>query len=58
VVEKRDRGNDEEREWAQELREEVKQKLMVARVPIYPSIEQAARAANKLIDYYQRRDSR
>ena len=58
VVEERDRGNDKEREWAQELREEVKQKLMAARVPIYPSIERAARAANKLIDYYQRRDSR
>ena len=32
--------------------------LMAAGVPFYPNIEQAAEAGSKLIDYYQRRESR
>jgi hypothetical protein len=58
VVEERNRGNHEEREWAQQLREEVKEKLIASSVPIYPSVERAARAANKLVDYYQHLASR
>ncbi|UCB43731.1 MAG: CoA-binding protein [Dehalococcoidales bacterium] len=52
-------GNgDDEQAWVQELMEEVKVGLMAAGVPFYPNIEQAAEAGSKLIDYYQRRESR
>jgi acyl-CoA synthetase (NDP forming) len=58
VVEERNRGSSDDREWAQELMSEIKEKLMADSVPVYPSIERAARAASKLIDYYQYRKSR
>jgi acyl-CoA synthetase (NDP forming) len=53
VVEERNRGSSDEREWMQDLIKEVKERLIAAGVPFYPSIERAARAASKLIDYYQ-----
>lgn len=34
---------------------EVATKLIEAKIPFYPTIERAARAASKLIDYYQQR---
>lgn len=34
---------------------EFKMKLMAANVPIFPNIGRAARAASKILDYYQRR---
>ena len=58
VVEERNRGSEDDREWAQELMKEIKEKLIAASIPVYPSIERAARAASKLIDYYQHRESR
>ncbi len=36
---------------------ELKTKLIAANIPFYPTIGRAARAARKLIDYYQKRDS-
>ena len=60
VMEERGQGrnNDDDHSWVRELMEEVKAGLMAAGVPGYPSIERAAGAASKLIDYYQRRESR
>jgi len=51
-------NDDAEQTWVLELMEEVKVGLMAAGVPFYPSIERAAEAASKLVDYYQRRESR
>jgi acyl-CoA synthetase (NDP forming) len=50
-------ADDEDFAWMRELMVEVKEKLVSANIPVYPSIGQAARAASKLIDYYQRRRS-
>ncbi|HEY32331.1 MAG TPA: hypothetical protein G4O10_04430 [Dehalococcoidia bacterium] len=59
IEEHRLRGNDDdEQAWIQELLEEVKAGLIAAGVPFYPSIERAAEAGSKLVDYYQRRESR
>jgi acyl-CoA synthetase (NDP forming) len=44
--------------WVPDFLEEVKIKLMAASVPVYPSIERAAIAASKLIDYYQHKVAR
>ena len=50
-------NDDAEQTWVLKLMEEVKVGLMAAGVPFYPSIERAAEAASKLVDYYQRRES-
>ncbi len=50
-------SDDDDYAWMRELMEEVRDKLVAASVPVYPSIGRAARAASKLIDYYQRRES-
>ena len=50
-------NSDAEQKSVRELMAEVKAGLIAARVPFYPSIERAAEAASKLIDYYQRRES-
>ena len=34
---------------------EVTEELIAANIPVYPSIGRAARAARKLVDYYQKR---
>ena len=52
------RGNGEDQSWAAKLMEEVKVRLRAAGVPVYASIDRAAEAASKLIDYYQRRKAR
>jgi len=49
--------NDDEYAWMRKLMEEVRVKLIAANIPVYPNIGRAARAASKLIDYYQRRES-
>jgi acyl-CoA synthetase (NDP forming) len=41
----------------QEVLEEAKEKLQAFNVPVYPSIERAATAASKMIDYYQHKQS-
>jgi len=60
VMEEQIQGGDDDAEqtWALKLMEEVKVGLMAAGVPFYPSIERAAEAGSKLVDYYQRRESR
>ena len=50
--------NDDSQAAVQKLMEEVKERLAAAGIPYFPGIEQAAEAASKLIDYYQRRESR
>jgi len=60
VIEEQGQGgnSDAEQAWVQELMEEVKAGLIAAGVPFYPSIERAAEAAGKLVDFYRRRESR
>jgi len=48
---------DDDYAWIRKLMEEVREKLIAANIPVYPNIGRAARAASKLIDYYQRRES-
>jgi len=59
VMEERGQSGNEDPEhaWAKQLTEDVKASLGDAGVPYYPSIERAAEAAARLIDYYQRRQS-
>lgn len=56
-----DRGrradDDDDQVWMWNLMQEVRAKLVDAKIPVYPTIGRAAKAANKLIDYYQRRGS-
>lgn len=47
--------NQDDRAWIPELMEEVKEKLLAANIPVYPSIERAARAVSRMVDYYQRK---
>jgi acyl-CoA synthetase (NDP forming) len=51
-------GDDDDFAWMRALMVEVREKLAELKVPVYPSIGRAASAANKLVDYYQRRRSR
>jgi len=55
VMEHRQGNNDDDQTWMRELMAEVEAGFLAAGVPLYPSIERAAGAASKLIDYYQRR---
>ncbi len=50
-------SNHNEHAWMQEVLEEAKEKLQASNVPVYPSIERAATAASKMIDYYQHKQS-
>jgi acyl-CoA synthetase (NDP forming) len=56
IEQERRRGNDDQA-WVEKLMEKVKARLRGANVPVYASIERAAGAASKLIDYYQRREA-
>jgi hypothetical protein len=40
--------------WSWKIMCEVRTKLLAAHIPFYPTIKRAAKAAKKLIDYYQR----
>jgi endonuclease V-like protein UPF0215 family len=54
VFQERGRGSDTDRTM-QKMMDEIRMRLAAANIPIYPSIGRAARAASKMIDYYQRR---
>jgi len=41
--------------WRWRILSEARTKLIEANIPVYPTIGRAARAAKKLIDYYQNR---
>jgi acyl-CoA synthetase (NDP forming) len=49
--------NHNDHAWMHEVLEEAKEKLQAVNVPVYPSIERAATAASKMIDYYQHKQS-
>jgi len=51
----RSTDDDDDSRLFRKMMEEVREKLIEARVPIYPHIKRAARAASKLIDYYEHR---
>jgi len=56
VMEYMSRSNDDDDDDSRMFRkmmDEVRDKLIEARVPIYPHIKRAARAASKLINYYE-----
>ena len=55
VVEEKSSGLEEHDRWRWRLLGETRTKLIEAGIPIYPTFGRAARAARKLIDYYQRR---
>ena len=42
-------------DWRWKLMSEVRTQLIAANIPFYPTIGRAAKAARKLIDYYQKR---
>ncbi len=58
VMEENRMNDDDEDAGMRELVAEVKDRLRTSGIPIYMSIERAAIAANKLIDYYQRKKQR
>ena len=47
-------GTDDD-DWSWKLMREMRMQLIADNIPFYPTIERAARAARKLIDYYQKR---
>ena len=49
-----DPGIDDD-DWSWKLMREIRMQLIADNIPFYPTIERAARAARKLIDYYQKR---
>ncbi len=55
VLGDRVRGMDKDEDASRRMLSEMRRRLIADGVPIYPSIGQAARAASKVIDYYQRR---
>ena len=54
VVPDKGPGIDNYDDWSLKLTAEVRTKLIAANIPFYPTIERAARAARKLVEYYQR----
>ena len=44
--------------WSWKIMCEVRTKLLAAHIPFYPTIKRAAKAAKKLIDYYQQESSK
>lgn len=57
VIAERGVGIDDYDNPSWRLTAEVRTELIAAGIPIYPSIERAARAASKVIDYYRKRES-
>ena len=55
VVSERSLNTREHHHWRWQELNRVRTKLLAANIPSYPSIGRAARAARKMIDYYQRR---
>lgn len=55
MEEHRRTGLNDDQAWIPELMEEVKERLLAANIPVYPSIERAARAVSRMVDYYQHR---
>jgi len=55
VVAERSPGLKERNHWRWQELSKVRTKLIAANIPFYPTIRRAARAARKLIDYYQSR---
>jgi len=59
VMEEQRQGNDDDEHGGmREVMAEVKEKLRATGIPTYPSIERAAIAASKLIDYHQHKGPR
>jgi len=51
-----DRNSDsDDEDWRWKIMSEVRTILIAANIPFYPTVARAAKAASKLIDYYQRR---
>ncbi|MBA7651708.1 Peptidyl-lysine N-acetyltransferase Pat [subsurface metagenome] len=55
VVVDKSSGIENHNHWRWRMLSEVRTELIAANVPFYPTIGRAAKAARKLIDYYQRR---
>ncbi len=55
VVGDKSPGTKDYNHWRWKLTAELRTKFIAANIPFYPTIGRAARAARKLVDYYQRR---
>jgi len=51
----RNQDNDQEGEWYQAISAQIQEKLLAAKLPVYPNVGRAARAVCKIIGYYERR---
>ena len=47
--------DDKEAEWTQNISAQIQERLLAARLPVYPNVGRAARAVCKIIGYYERR---
>ena len=55
VVGEKSPGIENHNHWRWRALSEARTKLLTADIPIYPTVGRAARAARRLIDYYQKR---
>ncbi|MBW1708304.1 MAG: CoA-binding protein [Deltaproteobacteria bacterium] len=51
----RPRGSGKEAEWYKEISAQIQERLIEAKFPVYPNVGRAARVANKIIGYYERK---
>ena len=54
VMPERGPGIDDNNDWMRKVTAEVRTELIAADIPFYPTIGRAARAARKLVGYYQK----
>jgi acetyltransferase len=55
IIGEKSPGLNDYQHWSWKLIHEVRARLIEAGIPFYPSVGRAARAARKMLDYYQRR---
>ncbi|MBW2090781.1 MAG: hypothetical protein JRI34_01485, partial [Deltaproteobacteria bacterium] len=51
----RPRGQGKDAEWYQKTSEQIQERLIEAKLPVYPNVGRAARVANKIVGYYERK---
>jgi hypothetical protein len=45
----------EEADWYNKITAEIQDRLLASGSPVYPNVGRAARAVNKIIEYYERK---
>jgi acyl-CoA synthetase (NDP forming) len=56
VLAEKSLGIEDHNHWRWQLTSELRTKYLAANIPVYPSVARAARAARKMLDYYQRNE--